>query len=411
MCKKQCRDANGFKCHMESESHLRQAELAASNPTKYIGEYSKEFEQRFLKLLQRRFGTRRVRANNVYQEYIADKGHLHMNATVWATLTDFVKYLGRQGFCEIDQDEQGIWYIQWIQRDRELLARQAAMDRKRKMEADDETRHNERMARLAAEAMAERGDVVEEVAPTALDWSQVDRVKIALPGKKAAPPSAAPAPRRDAEDGPDGEERGRASGDAPRRKRAREEGDGGSGRPSKKAARGVPTSAANVALEGLLSEIETEQQRKERRKREEEEAERAGGEKEKEKGREREKEEGWLARGIVVKVRNKKLAKGRYDGRKGTVTELETPTVAHVEIHDGGDLLRLPQRQLETVIPKPGRVALLLRGPYRGLVATVETLEVDRFCASLRLAEGADAGNLLEGVSYEDFSKLDRKKA
>ena len=35
----------------------------------------------------------------VYNEYINDRTHVHMNSTKWLTLTDFVKYLGRIGAC------------------------------------------------------------------------------------------------------------------------------------------------------------------------------------------------------------------------------------------------------------------------------------------------------------------------
>lgn len=61
----------------------------------------------------RRFGTKRVRANQVYQEYIADKSHLHMNATRWVTLSEFVKHLGRTGVARVDETEKG-WFIAWI---------------------------------------------------------------------------------------------------------------------------------------------------------------------------------------------------------------------------------------------------------------------------------------------------------
>ena len=56
----------------------------------------------YLELLKRRFGTKRVHCNIVYQEYIAFRDHVHMNSTQWETLTDFVKWLGREGmnrFC------------------------------------------------------------------------------------------------------------------------------------------------------------------------------------------------------------------------------------------------------------------------------------------------------------------------
>ena len=57
----------------------------------------REFFDDFTELLRRRFGTKRVHANIVYQEYIANKEHMHMNSTQWETLTEFVKWLGREG--------------------------------------------------------------------------------------------------------------------------------------------------------------------------------------------------------------------------------------------------------------------------------------------------------------------------
>lgn len=97
MCSKQCRDENGFKCHTMSESHQRQLLLFADNAGRYLSEFSYEFSKGFLFLLKRQFGTKRVKANKVYQEYISDRTHLHMNATQWTTLTGFVKWLGKTG--------------------------------------------------------------------------------------------------------------------------------------------------------------------------------------------------------------------------------------------------------------------------------------------------------------------------
>ncbi|KDR16846.1 DNA/RNA-binding protein KIN17 [Zootermopsis nevadensis] len=110
MCQKQCRDENGFKCHMMSESHQRQLLLFADNADKYIDEFSQEFEDGYLELLKRQFGTKRVHANRVYQDYISQRHHLHMNSTQWETLTDFVKWLGREGKCVVDESEKG-WYV------------------------------------------------------------------------------------------------------------------------------------------------------------------------------------------------------------------------------------------------------------------------------------------------------------
>lgn len=52
----------------------------------------------------------------VYNEFIADRNHVHMNSTKWYTLTEFVKYLGREGLCKVDETPKG-WYISLIHRD------------------------------------------------------------------------------------------------------------------------------------------------------------------------------------------------------------------------------------------------------------------------------------------------------
>lgn len=74
-----------------------------------MDQFSREFSQGYLNLLKRQFGTRRVPANRVYQEYISDRGHVHMNATQWLTLTAYVKWLGRAGQCVVDETEKGMY--------------------------------------------------------------------------------------------------------------------------------------------------------------------------------------------------------------------------------------------------------------------------------------------------------------
>lgn len=130
VCQKQCRDENGFKCHTMSESHQRQMLLVAENPGRYMHSFSDQFKNDFISLLSRRHGTKRVFANTVYQEYISDRHHLHMNATRWNTLSEFVKYLGREGICHVDETERG-WYIAWIDNSPKALAKQVRNGRTR----------------------------------------------------------------------------------------------------------------------------------------------------------------------------------------------------------------------------------------------------------------------------------------
>ena len=71
--------------------------LFAENSSSYIDQFSADFEASFMDILSRRFRSTRVWSNVVYQEVIADRGHIHMNATKWESLTGFVKYLGKSG--------------------------------------------------------------------------------------------------------------------------------------------------------------------------------------------------------------------------------------------------------------------------------------------------------------------------
>ncbi|ORZ37373.1 domain of Kin17 curved DNA-binding protein-domain-containing protein, partial [Catenaria anguillulae PL171] len=121
-CNKSCRDENGYKCHINTEAHHRAMMLFAENAQGMLTDYSRQFKTGFLDILRTRYGTRRVYANQVYNEYIADRHHIHMNATCWTTLSAFVKYLGREGEVKVEEDERG-WYITYIDRSPETLKR------------------------------------------------------------------------------------------------------------------------------------------------------------------------------------------------------------------------------------------------------------------------------------------------
>ena len=45
MCQKQCRDENGFKCHRMSEGHQKQMMVFIENPSQFMDEFSKDFEE------------------------------------------------------------------------------------------------------------------------------------------------------------------------------------------------------------------------------------------------------------------------------------------------------------------------------------------------------------------------------
>ncbi|KAJ3803254.1 domain of Kin17 curved DNA-binding protein-domain-containing protein [Lentinula aff. detonsa] len=193
VCEKQCRDENGFKCHAASESHLRQMLVVGEHAGKHISNFSQEFQSTFVALLSRRFGTKRVRANQVYQEYIADKHHLHMNSTRWVTLTEFIKHLGRTGVARVDETEKG-WFIAWIDNSPKALAKAEASMKKERATTSDEQRERtliaEQIERAAAEAGPSRSVTPPEDSGLKRDEG-ADKVVLSLAAKPADPTNSA----------------------------------------------------------------------------------------------------------------------------------------------------------------------------------------------------------------------------
>jgi DNA/RNA-binding protein KIN17 len=185
VCEKQCRDENGFKCHTQSESHVRNIMAVSSNPNKKIEEFSRDFKNDFLKQLRTSHGTKSVHINHFYQNYIAHKEHIHMNATKWPSLTEFAKYLGREGICRVEENEKGL-HVAWIDNSPEALRRQDAVRRQDAMEKGDEEREQrmiDEQIKRAQKATTED----EEIDDEAKQLQRAEGEKITLNfGSKAA---------------------------------------------------------------------------------------------------------------------------------------------------------------------------------------------------------------------------------
>ncbi|ODQ63897.1 hypothetical protein NADFUDRAFT_83977, partial [Nadsonia fulvescens var. elongata DSM 6958] len=138
VCEKQCRDENGFKCHTQSESHIRQMLLLGENPNKKIEEYSNQLKYDFLRLLRLAHGEKAINANRFYQEYIGEQDHIHMNATSWPNLSEFVKYLGKEGLCRVTETEKDGICISYIDTSPEALQRQEAIRKHNRTKKGDE---------------------------------------------------------------------------------------------------------------------------------------------------------------------------------------------------------------------------------------------------------------------------------
>ena len=139
VCAKQCRDANGFKMHTSSESHVRNLLVVGQNAKKHIDDYTSQFRSNFLHLLKTAHGTKMVHANHFYQEYISDKEHVHLNATRFHSLSELVKTLGREGVVRVEEGERGL-EMGWVDNSPDALRRAEAVRKRERMERGDEER-------------------------------------------------------------------------------------------------------------------------------------------------------------------------------------------------------------------------------------------------------------------------------
>jgi len=353
MCQKQCRDANGFKCHTMSESHQRQLLLFGDNPGKYLHSYSRDFEKAFNDILRRQYNEKRVHANVVYQQYISDKQHVHMNSTCWVTLTSFVRHLGRTGKAIIDETEKG-WYITWCLKDPETEAREKRAAKKEKMAKDDEERIKEYID-AQIEKAKEQAKNDREFMATELLKSEDENLILDMKVKEV--------------------KRVKTEAEAEFKnafKKPKLEPDNKSRKKEEKKRR-------IVALEEIM-----EEEKKQKRWKEKNDPDMVNA---------------WITPNIIVKIITKSLG-DKYYKKKGRIMEVIEDFAAVVVLNESGAKLKLDQEHLETVIPSVGREVAVLWGKHGGKDAVLQNVDTKTFSAKLLLSSGDTIS-----LPYEQFSK------
>lgn len=355
MCEKQCRDENGFKCHTISESHQRQLLLFADNSDSYLDQFSEEFKDGYVGLLKRRFNGRRVQANHAYQEYIADRDHIHMNSTQWETLTEFVKWMGREGIVRADDTEKG-WFVTYIDRDPEAIKRQ---EKKNKMAVTDEEKQERILLEQIERAKASNTDCGPSVS-TELQREEDSEEKVVF----AMPKSLSAAKKETI-----------VLNNILKADDLTKDKCNSSASKSKKS-----NGKKRSAIEELMAENEAGKKR-------------------------RRKKDSWITENIVVKIVTKDLGK-EYVKAKGVVEEVFDTYGAKIKLLKSGKKIKLDQAHLETVIPQVGRKVLILNGAYEGSKATLDKLNVDVFTVDVTISSGICKGRVVTDIPYEDVSKL-----
>jgi len=393
MCEKQCRDENGFKCHAQSAGHQRQLVEFAANPGQFISRFSANFRKDFLLVLRRKYGTSFVLANNVYQEYIKDKDHLHMNATKWTTLSEFVKELGREGYCRVEERDDG-WWVRFLDRDAaEKDKRAREIDSQRMLEEERAEALLQRQLRAARDERLRKGIIQEEEerddvdvadGPIALNLRAQERLKrmreLSVENVFGA-----------ADGDYDSRKESVAAGNGKKKKRRRSRWDDA---PKLSAMEEIMRSEQKAAgSEKATTTMPTAVHERTQQ-----------ADKPLMYNKEASEKEAtpWLHKNIVVKIVNKEVGDGVFYGKKGTVVKVIEEFGARVSLLESEAVVELDQDDLETVIPKPGGMVLILKGPHRGSMALVKSLHIESYCVSLTLI---DSGREISDVDYEDVSR------
>lgn len=362
MCQKQCRDENGFKCHCMSESHQRQMQIFGQNPHRIVEGYSEEFETSFLEHMKRSHRFSRIAATVVYNEYIADRNHVHMNSTEWATLTEFVKYLGRTGKCKVEETPKG-WFITYIDRDSETLFKEKMKNKRIRADLADEEKQEREIKRQIERAEQlmmlgthdDNGNEEEQKEEQQKLFEKLENEKIKLSLSSSSKTIK------------DRTESSRVVFDEPEEvNKSKKVGVGKSGK-------------------SVLDELMREQ------------------EKVKEKSN---RKDYWLCEGIIVKVMSKALAEKGYYKQKGIVRKVIDKYVGEIEMLESKHVLRVDQEELETVIPQIGGLVRIVNGAYRGCTASLLAVYTDNFSAKVQIVKGIYDGRVLKSIEYEDICKL-----
>eukprot|EP00553_Chaetoceros_curvisetus_P013695 CAMPEP_0204641408 /NCGR_PEP_ID=MMETSP0717-20131115/51113_1 /ASSEMBLY_ACC=CAM_ASM_000666 /TAXON_ID=230516 /ORGANISM="Chaetoceros curvisetus" /LENGTH=457 /DNA_ID=CAMNT_0051662069 /DNA_START=413 /DNA_END=1786 /DNA_ORIENTATION=- len=426
VCSKQCRDENGFKCHLTSDSHLRNMKIFCSNSSGMLDSFSAEFEKTYLDTLYRRHRTKRCNANNIYQEMIQDKHHVHMNATKWTTLTDFVQYLGKAGKCVVEETERG-WYVTFIERDPTILAQQENYQRRVESEKREEEKFAKRMElqRVEAAKLMDRAGVGVKVEASKIDRAKSGDAPIALNiGDKVAKKKVTKRGKVGNVFGDDdsdeiendGGDHGIIEQQREQQRPMHAEVSNGSKIASNAqtpdGSRGSKRKKENIPDEHNVPpdfnkpdggrDVIKEKARKKRRRDD-------GDMNVDDDGLKDIRKKNWIRKDILVRIISKKLSKGAYYKRKGIINEIHDKFTAEVEIFDsgpdaddGGDIVKVDQDYLETVVPKEGKKVMILNGRGRGMLAKLISADNNKYRGTLELIED---GIVLKKVDFDDFSK------
>eukprot|EP01064_Diplonema_japonicum_P008860 TRINITY_DN16313_c0_g1_i1.p1 TRINITY_DN16313_c0_g1~~TRINITY_DN16313_c0_g1_i1.p1 ORF type:complete len:366 (+),score=66.96 TRINITY_DN16313_c0_g1_i1:42-1139(+) len=339
MCRKQCKDQNGFEMHCKSKAHIDAMSLFATDPEKFIAKFSTEFERAFLDVARVKHNFDVVRLNVVYAQYLGDSiENTRLSATRWGSILDFAKHLKSINKIEllegIDPQSKGTIYsiklvdVDKKRREKEIEDQAVKASSLRSKEEAALSREYAKRARAVMEAANKKNPETEK--PTMYHDTNTS-VKMTMDTR------ASVGSKTDGlgffEDGADSSEK--------KPKKQKQE-------PTQKPIADRP----------------------------------------------------WPLSGISVKIVHKTLKDGKYHNKKGVVLTVSNEGYsATVQTSDPPAKLSLDQAYLQTVIPKLGNPVVILSGQRRGETGTLIEMLPDKFSGIVKMAGGDRLTVPYEGFS------------
>jgi DNA/RNA-binding protein KIN17 len=162
--------------------------LYLENPQKYVKEFSEKFQDQFLETLEELSKGEWITAQEVYKYIVADTNHIHMNATKWANLTEFLEYLEKSGLVNKRVHEKGGFEIKFIDLERDKLIGIEKLEQKRRLDKQQEieNRESDKRMKLVLEAQEAQGS---RSGPTQLNRADASaKIQISLGGSRLGQP-------------------------------------------------------------------------------------------------------------------------------------------------------------------------------------------------------------------------------
>ncbi|SOV19841.1 DNA/RNA-binding protein KIN17, putative [Plasmodium sp. gorilla clade G2] len=412
MCEKQCRDENGFKCHRLSEAHQRQMQIFCQDANKFMDDYSAMFEKEFMRLMKTKYCRARILANTVYTNMISDKSHIHMNSTVWVTLTDFVLYLGKTGKCKIEQTERG-WYLEYI--DREKIEREKAYQERKKIEYSYEELKEKKINEAIQEAK-KKGTFIESEY-TALQKKNDEKIIISsiktnndTNTNKDLKPNVnifldKSFLKQDSQNKKKSiiHEKNTNHPSNAKNKRPLSELDLLilENEEKKKQKNNDNSKLKNSPNNVYTSKLRSEHKEGQKNKHE--------NEYPNDNLSEESDNNIWIFKNIIVKIIDKTH---KYYNHKGVIKYISRNDKykCEIKLNNSTDMVYAYQKQLETVIPNIGRKVVVLRGKYKGSRAVIKKVLSDEGLVVVNIYnKSLDKFISEERMSYDDVSKLNDK--